>query len=146
MPVDSRRPFAILTICSWLGVVVGCALVGSRADVIGRYELDSKNGKIVLDLHPNGNFEETVVIDSAVADRRSGTWKLIGHSVDLDQLWIPREFAPKYIIGADAASAPENPKYTAPGHWALGAEKHLGRVVLAVFPDADVNFEKVKAH
>jgi hypothetical protein len=122
-----------------------CWLVKSRNDVIGYYELGSGNQKISLEIKPTGSYEEVITTAGTVVDRRAGRWQWATERVDFDSLWFPRAFAPPYIIRADASSSPGAVKYTEPGHWSLGAERHFGRTILVVFPDADVNFSRIKA-
>jgi len=62
-------------------------------------------------------------------------------AIDFDSLWIPKEFAPDYILQADSENS-DQPRYTDPGHWVLAPEYHFGSVVLEIFPDADVSFRK----
>lgn len=62
--------------------------------------------------------------------------------LNFDELWIPKSFAPDYILQADAGSGPDRPKYTEPGHWVLSAESHWGTVTLQVFED--VSFRMVE--
>ena len=130
-----------------LMVVIGfglsaCWRVQSKAAVAGSYELVSGSKKIILELKSDDTYEESVMFGGIVTDRRTGTWRWGGKFVDFDSLWIPKQFAPDYILDADASAGPGEPKYTEPGHWSLGAEKHFGRTVLCVFED--VNFTMVK--
>jgi hypothetical protein len=55
-------------------------------------------------------------------------------------LWIPRSFAPDYILKADSEAKVSTQKYTEPGYWAIRPENHWGRIVLSIFPDANINF------
>ncbi len=134
----------VCCLCLLLTTQSSCGRVDSRGDVIGSYELGSDMQKIELDIKSSGVYQEVITLDGKVADRRSGSWRWGPRFVDFDSLWIPRQFAPEYILRADSAAAPGEPKYTLPGHWSSGAEKHLGRVVLVVFPGADVNFTMTK--
>jgi hypothetical protein len=76
---------------------------------------------------------------------RSGKWLWSQNGIGFDQLWIPPEFAPGYILQADAsAKANKQPQYTEPGSSWGRPEKHWGTVILPIFPDADVNFKMVR--
>lgn len=120
-------------------------MVNSESDVLGEYELKAANGKIVLTVLPDRSFSETIVWPSRKVENRSGKWLWAENGISFDQLWIPSEFAPEYILRADAeAKANKQPKYTEPGHWSMRAEKHWGTVTLPIFPDADVNFKMVR--
>ena len=125
--------------------LVGCTLNPSRADVVGSYELRGiKAGRITLSLREDGFYSEDIVWPSRREAHSSGIWTLSGGNVDLSALWIPREFAPDYILDADGQTSPPMPKYTEPGHWDLTGEKRWGVVFLGVFPDADVEFKKIR--
>jgi hypothetical protein len=125
--------------------LVGCTLNPSRADVVGRYELKGiKAGRITLSLREDGFYSEDIVWPSQREDHRSGTWTLSGGNVDLSALWIPQEFAPDYIVDADRQTSAPMPKYTEPGHWNLSGEKRWGVVFLAVFPDDEIEFKKIR--
>lgn len=138
-----RSLIAASTLASML-TLIGCTLNPSRADVLGRYELrGSKAGRITLSLRGDGTYSEDISWPSNREDHRSGIWTLSGSDVNLSELWIPREFAPDYIIKADEQTAPM-PKYTKPGHWSLSGEKRWGVVFLTVFPDADIEFKKIQ--
>ena len=118
-------------------------MVKSKSDVLGEYELKSGNGRIVLKVSPDKSFSETIFWSNGKVENRSGKWLWAENGISFDQLWIPAEFAPDYILQADA-SANKQPKYTEPGHWSMRAEKHWGTVTLPIFPDADVNFKMVR--
>lgn len=125
----------------------GCTLNPSKADVLGKYELkgsDADAGRITLSLRRDGTYSESIISPFHHEDHRSGTWTLSGGSVNLSELWIPKEFAPDYTIEADERKSPPMPKYTEPGYWSLSAEKRWGVVFLIVFPDADIEFKKVQ--
>jgi hypothetical protein len=131
--------------------LIGCTLNPSRADVLGRYELKGIGaGGITLALRGDGTFSENISWPSKREDHRSGIWTLSGGSVTLSELWIPGEFAPDYITDADTISDGDKqnsapmPKYTEPGNWSLSAEKRWGVVLLTVFPDADIEFKKIR--
>lgn len=120
----------------------GCSLNPSRAVVVGNYELRGiKAGRITLSLRDDGTFREEIGWPSNRKDHVSGFWWLRGGDVDFSGLWIPKEFAPGYIIEADERTSPPMPEYTNPGHWSLSAEKKWGGVFLSVFED--VEFKKV---
>jgi hypothetical protein len=125
----------------------GCTLNPSRADVLGRYELKGSDaGAIKLSLRGDGTYSESIISSSHPEDHRSGTWTLSGGSVNLSELWIPKEFAPDYILQADKRKSPAMPEYTEPGYWSLPAEKRWGVVFLTVFPDADIEFQRVEGN
>lgn len=126
-------------------VLSGCSMVKSESDVRGTYELRAASGKIVLNVSPHMSFYETIYWPSGRIESRSGNWQWAGSGISFDQLWIPSEFAPDYILQADSSPVPNRqPKYTEPGHWFVRAEKHWGIVTLPIFPNADINFEMVK--
>jgi hypothetical protein len=118
--------------------------IGSKNNIIGCYELGDGDQKISLKIDPDGKYFEIVTLRGAVVDRHSGKWRWTASFVDFDSLWIPKEFAPDYILRADAAAARGEPKYTERGHWSLGAESMFGNVVLVVFPDEGVNFKLMR--
>src|SRR5277367_4051550 len=104
--------------------MTGCTLVKSESDVLGEYELRAGNGKIVLQVSPDKNFSETIYWPTGKVESLSGKWLWNKHIINFDQLWIPSEFAPDYILQADAsAKANKQPKYTEPGHWAIQPER-----------------------
>lgn len=129
-------------------VILSCALVGcyyvtSKPDVIGLYELKVGHDRINLEIAPDDRFTETIQWASGKVEKRTGTWRWNNGSLSFDELWIPKSFAPDYILQADAESGPNQPKYTEPGHWTLSAENHWGTVTLEIFPDADISFRMV---
>jgi hypothetical protein len=122
----------------------GCSAVTSRAEVIGKYQLNVKNGAISLDVSEDGHFSETIVWPSGGRrETLAGSWYLEQNVLNFDRLWIPREFAPDYIQEADDF-AKGQPKYTAPLHWMVKPEKQWGRVILTIFPDNDEYFKMTK--
>lgn len=130
---------------AWMPSLIGCTLNPSRADVLGRYELKGvRSGGITLSLQRDGTFIEDISSPSAHEDHRSGIWTLSGGSVNLSKLWIPKEFVPDYITDADERTSAPMPKYTEPGNWSLSAEKRWGAGFLAVFPDEDIEFKKIR--
>jgi|ERR1700722_488984 len=144
------RPFrlpgtVLLVISATLILATGCSMVKSESDVLGEYELKGGNGRIALKVSPDKSFSETIFWPNGKVDNRSGEWLWAENGISFDQLWIPSEFAPDYILQADAsAKANKQPKYTEPGHWSMRAEKHWGTVTLPIFPDADINFKMVR--
>ena len=141
-----RRVIAALAVAMVL-TLNGCTLNPSRADVLGKYELKGTDaGAITLSLRGDGTYSESIISPSNREDHRSGTWTLSGGSVNLNELWIPKEFAPDYIIQADEQKSPPMPKYTEPGYWSLSAEKRWGVVFLTVFPDDDIEFKRVQGN
>src|ERR1700722_6979519 len=142
------RPFrlpdtVLLFISAALILSTGCSMVRSESDVLGEYELKGGNGRIALKVFPDKSFSETIFWPNGKVDSRSGKWLWGEGGIGFDQLWIPREFAPDYILQADA-SASKQPKYTEPGYWWGRPEKHWGTVTLPIFPDADMNFKMVR--
>ena len=123
-----------------------CSMVKSESDVLGEYELIVGKGKVSLKVLPDKSFSETIVWPNGKVGVLSGKWSWSNNGIGFDRLWIPPEFAPDYILQADA-SAKENkqPKYTEPGHWSVRPERHWGTVTLSIFPDADLNFKMVKS-
>src|SRR6266496_689715 len=140
---QSRVPRAVFTaILTASFFVTGCSMVKSESDVLGEYELRAANGKIVLTVLPDRSFSEMIVWPTGKVENRSGKWLWTENGISFDQLWIPSEFAPEFILQADAeAKANKQPKYTEPGHWSMRAEKHWRTVTLPIFPDADVSFK-----
>ena len=144
------RQFRVIS-CAFLLMLMallflsGCSMVKSESDVLGEYELRAERGKIVLNVSPDKTFSETIYWPSEKVESRSGRWLWSQNGISFDQLWIPSEFAPDYILQADAsAKANKQPKYTDPGHWSIRPERHWGTITLSIFPDADVNFKMVK--
>jgi hypothetical protein len=120
-----------------------CSMVKSKADVTGEYRLNAHSGAINLQLYDDGRFSEAIVWPSGRTETRLGNWSWNHNVVSLDELWIPREFAPDYIQDADNRNKGQ-PKYTDSGHWTCHPEKHWGTVRLSIFPDNDEYFEKIK--
>lgn len=121
----------------------GCTLNPSKADVIGKYELEgARAGRITLLLRADGSFVEDIRWKSNREEQRSGVWNLVGGNVSLSELWIPSDFAPAEIVDDHKKNYGPTPKFTDPGHWVLGAEKRWGVVFMPVFPDEDVEFRK----
>ena len=133
--------YLLLTLASMFAV--GCSMVDSRSDVVGNYRLETKGGEITLRLLEDGHFSETILWASGKHDTRAGNWYWSQKVLNFDQLWIPREFAPSYILESDAL-ATDQPKYTEPGHWTVSPERHWGTIILSIFPDDDVNFRMTK--
>jgi hypothetical protein len=123
----------------------GCTLNPSRAEVLGRYELQGiKAGKISLCLRVDGTYSEDISWPSQREDHRSGRRTPGGGDVNLSALSIPREFVPDYVLDADKQTFAPMPKYTEPGNWTLSGEKKWGVTYLIVFPDSDVEFKKIR--
>jgi hypothetical protein len=139
------RHFIAVSIAALVFMLNGCTLNPSKASVLGAYDLRGiKAGRITLTLRGDGTYSEVIRWPSQREDRENGNWTLSGGDVNLSGLWIPREFAPDYIVEADErSSAPRMPKFTEPGNWSLSAEMRWGVVFLTVFPDADIEFKKV---
>lgn len=148
--MKTTRPFrlpgtVLLLISAALILATGCSMVKSESDVVGEYELKVGNGRIALKVSPDRNFSETIFWPNGKVENRSGKWLWGEGGIGFDQLWIPPEFAPDYILQADAeARANKQPKYTEPGYSWGRPEKHWGTVTIPIFPDADVNFKMVR--
>lgn len=123
--------------------LLACYYVQSREGLFGTYELNGDHRQILLDMAANGTFTETITFKSGAVQKQKGTWKFASATSNLsfDGLWIPKEFAPDYILRADETNN-DQPKYTEPGNWTLTPERHWGRVVIDVFDD--VAFKKVR--
>jgi hypothetical protein len=122
----------------------GCMMVKSESDVLGEYELKVEANKIALKVSPDKSFSEEIAWQGGKVQSHFGKWMWAKEGIDFDQLWIPPEFAPQYILQADSrASENKQPKYTEPGHWFIRPEWHWGRVILPIFPDADIEFKMV---
>jgi hypothetical protein len=123
----------------------GCTMVRSESDVLGEYELKVGTGKIELKILPDKSFSERIFWSTGKVENRSGKWVWTENGIGFDQLWIPPEFAPDYILRADAeATANRQPKYTEPGYSWGRPEKHWGTVMIPIFPDADVRFQMIR--
>jgi hypothetical protein len=135
----------LLLVLATLLFASGCTMVKSESDVLGEYELNVGKGRIELKILPDKSFSETIFWPTGKMENRSGKWLWAENGIGFDQLWIPPEFAPDYILQADAeAKANKQPKYTEPGYSWGRPEKHWGTVTLPIFPDADVNFKMVR--
>jgi hypothetical protein len=111
---------------------------------LGEYELKVGPNKIALKISPDKSFSEGITWQGGKVQRHSGKWMWNKEGIDFDQLWIPPEFAPQYILQADSsASENKQPKYTESGHWFIRPEMHWGKVILPIFPDADTEFKMV---
>lgn len=132
----------------WLLIVAlllpegACLDVTSRAGVVGTYQLGSNHQRIVLELSSDGNFTETIRYRKGEVTKHVGRWDFKPpDSMRFESLWIPKEFAPDYILDADENSKGQ-PKYTEPGFWIVTPTYEWGSVTLDVFPDADISFRK----
>jgi hypothetical protein len=125
--------------------LLSCYYVQSQEGVVGEYALDRDGNRIVLDVIAGGTFMETITLKSGEVVKQTGTWTFAkpNSNLSFDSLWIPREFAPDYIVRVDDNSTGQ-PKYTHSGHWILTPQWRWGRVVMDVFPDDDVAFKKVR--
>ncbi len=143
---DIRRATLLLgtALAALIGALVACIPVRSMSDVIGVYELNAGRQKITLQVTPDQSFTESIQFSSGQVERRVGKWHWNSGSVGFDGLWIPKSFAPEYILQADSRADGRHQRYTEPGYWSVSAENHWGTVVLAVFPDADINFKMVQ--
>jgi hypothetical protein len=113
------------------------------SEVYGVYELRKGTQFIALEIRPDGSFEEKIVYSPQKLEKREGKWFWRADAVNIEALWIPRAFAPDYILSADANSAGGR-KYTEPGNWFLHVEKQFGTITLIVFPDDDINFKMIR--
>ena len=75
-------------------------------DVIGRYELLSEAAKILLSIRPDGEWEETIVLNDSISIGRRGRWTWHPGRIDFDAVWIPTAFAPPPIVREDADASP----------------------------------------
>jgi hypothetical protein len=92
---------ALLTLMS-----CGCASVRSTTAVVGAYELRGDGHQIQLKILPGGTFTETISFKSGTTKQLEGKWQWNGRTsrLSLDDLWIPIEFAPDYIVATDSRS------------------------------------------
>ena len=121
-----------------------CIDVQSRSGVVGKYQLSRNHQRIILELSSDGNFIETISYGKGEITKHVGRWDFepADRYVTFDSLWIPKEFAPDYILDADENSKGQ-PKYTEPGSWTLTPTYEWGSVALDVFPDSpDISFRK----
>lgn len=121
----------------------GCVPIQSGPKLAGTYVLQAGSQRITLELRLDQTFVETIQYDPAKTERRVGKWDWTANRIGLYDLWIPPSFAPQYILTSDEKSG-SSPKYTQPGYWAIRAENHWGKVILPIFPDSDINFERTK--
>jgi hypothetical protein len=86
---------------------------------------------------------ETISFKSGATKQLTGKWQWNGRAslLSLDNLWIPTEFAPDYIVDTDSRSG-QQPKFTEPGLWVLSPEYQWGKVSIDIFPDDDIAFKK----
>lgn len=134
----------LVLVVAMLLLLNGCMMVKSESDVLGEYVLKVGANKIALKVSPDKSFSEEIAWQGGKVQNHSGKWMWTNEGISFDQLWIPPGFAPQYILQADAsASENKQPKYTAPGHWFIRPERHWGRVILPIFPDADTDFKMV---
>lgn len=120
-----------------------CVYVQSRGGVVGTYHLGSNHQRIVLELSPEGNFTETISYRNGEVAKHIGRWNFepANENLTFDSLWIPKEFAPDYILRTDENNKGQ-PKYTEPGSWTVTPTYEWGSVTLDVFPDDDISFKK----
>jgi hypothetical protein len=122
----------------------GCMMVKSESAILGEYELKVGVNTIALKVFPDKSFSERITWQGGKVQNYSGKWIWAKGGISFDRLWIPPEFAPQYILQADAsASENKQPKYTEPGHWIVSPERHWGTVILPIFPDADTEFKMI---
>jgi hypothetical protein len=137
------RLYRLSLIVAFLIANGACVYVHSRADLIGTYQLASSHQRIVLELSSDGNFTETISYRKGDVTKHDGRWDFMpaNYEVTFDSLWIPKEFAPDYILRADEYSNSQ-PKYTEPGSWTVTPTYEWGTLALDVFPDDDISFRK----
>lgn len=126
-------------------VFIGCAGGISKESLIGHYRLAGKAGTIDLELAADGAFVQTVRFEDGTRSVRRGRWvppSSANSTVGLDGLWIPREFCPGYLNEADTRKD-GHPKCSDPGYWVGKPYRALGKIVLPMFPDENMNFERV---
>jgi hypothetical protein len=121
-----------------------CVPVRSSSDLVGTYELNLERERITLVLTPDGSFTEDIRSESGKIEHQAGRWDWGSGRLGFYGLWIPRSFAPEYILRADSEAKGNRQKYTEPGYWAIRPENHWGRMVLSIFPDAGINFERIE--
>jgi hypothetical protein len=147
MKMRTRSKWAngrLVLIVAMLLSLNGCMMVKSESDVLGEYELKVGANKIALKIAPDKSCSERITWQGGKVQSNSGKWMWAKEGIDFDQLWIPPEFAPQYILQADAsASENKQPKYTESGHWFIRPERHWGKVILPIFPDADTEFKMI---
>jgi hypothetical protein len=144
---EARRltaPLVAMVTAALCGSLTGCYTVRSRASVVGVYELHAGRQKITLELRPNGVFSELIESGPGVVEKRTGKWNWSAGRLGMEDLWIPKAFAPDYILRADSEAGAGQPRYTEPGYWSVSTESHWGTIVLEIFPDGDVSFRKVR--
>jgi hypothetical protein len=139
-----REVWCIIACIALSCTLVGCRVVHSRSELIGIYELNAKEARIILELRPDGTFLETITLSGNV-EKRVGKWQWAQTRVGFDGLWIPEVFAPDYIRRADARGHVGEAKYTESGYWSISAENHWGQTVLPIFPDSDIQFNRVQS-
>ena len=122
----------------------GCMMVNSESEVLGEYKLRVGANEIALKILPDKSFSERIAWQGGKVQNHSGKWMWTQEGIGFDKLWIPPEFAPQYILQADAsASDNKQPKSTEPIYWFIKPESHWGTVVLTIFPDDDIEFRMV---
>jgi len=109
-----------------------CMMIKSKSDVSGEYELKVGANNIALKISPDESFSERITWQGGKVQSHSGRWMWAKEGIDFDQLWIPPEFAPQYILQADASAI----QFIRP-------ERHWGKVILPIFPDADTEFKMI---
>lgn len=140
----ANNDVSLLMLVALLLVVFGGCTKQSESSVIGEYELKGNN-KIELRIFPDKTFSETIFWRSGRSEKRSGKWEWHHGRISFDQLWIPPEFAPDYILDADAHSGSQS-KYTEPGLWIVTPENHWRTTTLEIFPDAELSFKMTKSY
>ena len=94
----------------------------------------------MLEIRPDKTFKEHILYSPGNTVDLSGKWFWGANRLNLDSLWIPKDFAPESIVVADKYSAEGQTKFTDRGFWSLPVERDFGATSLVVFPDEGVNF------
>lgn len=136
-----RRVWLLVIVVMFFECLVSCRSAITTGELAGTYHLSGEGGAISLELLPNGDFVEHIRPTSGPVRMQRGRWEFSSRSISFDSLWIPVEFAPDYVKKADS-NAGNGPKYTNPGSWSIKPERWFGKIVLSVFPDSNVKFEK----
>lgn len=125
--------------------IASCSRPVSKEALVGSYRLSANAGFIDLELFVDGSMVETIHARNGALTIRKGKWTPPSgdySQMGLDGLWVPTDFAPDYIQQADKYDG-SGPKYSELGYWVLTPIYESGRIVLPIFPDSDIQFERV---
>src|SRR6202035_5071519 len=128
-----RTLFSVVALVALSSPLVGCYPVRSKSDAIGHYELNVERDGIALDVSTDSTFTETIRWASGKVEKRAGKWIWGKGRIGFEGLWIPKSFAPDYIIQADSEGDGNQPKYIEPGYWSMSLENHWGTITIPVF-------------